>query len=689
MGQCTKRIKKIIKKLDYFGTFLTFRIDEEIEYKSIIGGVFTIMFTIFAIFYVSTMSINFIGRKNISFIYSKTIHQHPILNLSKVGFNFAFGAQYSKTAVPAIKNSHRFFDYTVNIIETLSDNNISGKSKSIITPIGIRKCEQEDFPELNEHYQLNGLHFMYCPIFNLSANFSIEGLYTGSYYKYVSIKISLTEYALNNLTELEEYLEQTPIDIAIFYKDTGLNYLNRFNPLPPYLNYYYKGVDTEFYKTSEISFSRLQLSTDEHLFFKRPNTIARPIHSTIHDNFKSIKRRREENENGICEFILHASSVVYDLNRSYQKIPEFAANISGLLGFVFFVLIIMANYIERKAVDQKIIRKMLKFRGNKSIEVDYFVEKFSKNLKINFTDMVDKKKKEWKNHSEQLKTSDKFYNKNLDLYDTNANIDNISEDDDIEKNDNNMIKLKKKNSFFEGMSNINCESIPYKIEEKKEKIKKIKKKEKSKEKEKEKVKEKNKKKELKLDISNSNNSQRKILSKTKTIDLDTKYFNSKEMKNIKNPDIDLQSPKSKYHQESVVKLNLCQLILNFFCFWCTKKSYKRHMIMKKAVKKVYYYLDILTYVKTVQEFELLKGILFNDINIKLFEFASKPSMKIVNENFIFYHPIFKELNPFKKIEKDDIDQLYLNYKEILQQENTIENVKLLNIIKNDIKFLQI
>ncbi len=687
MEQCTKRIKKIIKKLDYFGTFLTFRINEEIEYKSIIGGVFTIMFSIFAIFYVSTMSINFIGRKNISFIYSKTIHQHPILNLSKVGFNFAFGAQYSKTAVPAIKNSLRFFDYNVNIIETLSDNNISGKTKSIITPIGIRRCEQEDFPELNEHYQLNGLHFMYCPIFNFSSNFSIEGLYTGSYYKYVSIKISLTEYAINNLNELDEYLEQTPIDIAIFYKDTGLNYLNRFNPLPPYLNYYYKGVDTEFYKTSEISFSRLELSSDEHLFFKRPNKIARPIHSTIHDNFKSIKRRKEENENGICEFILHASSVVYDLNRSYQKIPEFAANISGLLGFVFFVLIIIANYIERKAVDQKLIRKMLKFRGNKSIEVDYFIEKFSKNLNVNFSNLIHKKTKEWKNHSEQLKTSDKLYNKNIELYDTNVNIDNTIEDEVNEKNDIKVIKLRKKNSFFEGMSNINCESIPYKIEENKEKTKNTKRKEKSKEK----VKEKNKKKELKLDksLSNSNNSHRKILSKKKTIDLDIQYFNSKEMRNIKNPDIHPQSPKSKYQQESVVKLNLCQLILNFFCFWCTKNSYKKHIIMKKAEKKILYYLDILTYVKTIQEFELLKGILFNDINIKLFEFASKPSMKIVDEDFIFYHPIFKELTPFKNIGKDDIDQLYLNYKEILQQENTIENVKLLNIIKNDIKFLQI
>ena len=145
MGKCCEQLKKIIKKVDFFGTFITFRVNEEIEYKSIIGGIFTLIYGIISLSYVSIMAINFLGRKNIDFIYSKTINQHPILNLTKVGFNFAFGAQYSKTAVPAIKNSKIYFDYKVNLIESLSNNNISGKSQIINTPIGIRRCEEDDF----------------------------------------------------------------------------------------------------------------------------------------------------------------------------------------------------------------------------------------------------------------------------------------------------------------------------------------------------------------------------------------------------------------------------------------------------------------------------------------------------------------------------------------------------------------
>ena len=38
-------------------------------------------------------------------------------------------------------------------------------------------------------------------------------------------------------------------------------------------------------------------------------------------------------------------------------------------------MVVIANLIERKAIDQKLIHKMLKFKGNKIIDIDYFIEK--------------------------------------------------------------------------------------------------------------------------------------------------------------------------------------------------------------------------------------------------------------------------------------------------------------------------
>ncbi len=82
MGNCFKIIKKVIKKFDYFGTFITFRINDEIEYKSIIGGLTSIIFLILAILYTIYVGIPFIKRENIDFIFSnKIIETQPFLFL--------------------------------------------------------------------------------------------------------------------------------------------------------------------------------------------------------------------------------------------------------------------------------------------------------------------------------------------------------------------------------------------------------------------------------------------------------------------------------------------------------------------------------------------------------------------------------------------------------------------------------
>ena len=193
--------------------------------------------------------------------------------------------------------------------------------------------------------------------------------------------------------------------------------------------------------------------------------------------------------------------------------------------------------------------------------------------------------------------------------------------------------------------------------------------------------------EIEFDKLNSNNSQRKILNKN-TLDLDIQFFSTKELRKIKNPNTCPQNQKSKKQQNSVVKLNLCEIIINFLCFWCNPKSYRKRKLMQSAERKIYYYMDIITYVKTIQEFELLKEIIFDDYNLKLFQFAAKPTMKNLNGDFIFYHFFEKELNTFQNIGIKEIDDLYYNYKEILKQERTFQNLKLLNVIKGDVKFLQ-
>ena len=113
---------------------------------------------------------------------------------------------------------------------------------------------------------------MYCPLLNKSINYSLDELYTDYYYKYLRIDIKLTEYALNNLVELRNFLEKNPIEAVIYFIDTAIDYSSRKNYLPSYINYIYKIVDLDFEKTTQILISSVQFSNDENIIISNFKT---------------------------------------------------------------------------------------------------------------------------------------------------------------------------------------------------------------------------------------------------------------------------------------------------------------------------------------------------------------------------------------------------------------------------------
>ena len=650
MGKCYQRLIKIMKTIDYFGTFITFRVNEDIEYKSIIGGTFTLIYLLFAIGYIFTLSLAFIKRKKINFIYSNKIMNNPFINLTEIGFTFAFGIQYSNNSLSVIEDTTSYLDYTIQLIEWIGTENIT------INSLNYRKCTSNDFPKLEKFYYMNELDDMLCPIYNSSTNFSIDGLYTDYYYKYISIKLFLTEYAINNYDTLKQLLNNTPLDISIFYTDTTIDYENRKNPLPPYLNYNYKGIDLTFFKKTTISISSLQFISDDNIFIKNPKLTTKSMYSSSEDSFRYINDRVKEKEYQIFEYIIDASPKIVYLKRVYEKLPEFAASISGLLGFVCEIMLITANLIERKAIDQELIHKMLKFKGNKSINIDYFIQKFNHKLKKNI-----------------LYKNEKYYSDNFKI------TEDYFEIDDNKTNIN--LNSKRNNSITEGISIINSESIPNKMFGIKEE--KSSKKVQFNEENINKIKEKN---------NHTNTLRNKFKSQSKemkTIDLEKEVFESLDMKDLNQNEIfPSQTIKNKKEQEDLVKLNIIQIVYAALCSFCSKQWNIKYRLIKSAERKIHYYMDIVTYIKTVQEFELLKEMLFNENYLRLFQFVCKPTMKILNDNFVFCHHFEREYCPFKKIGKVEIDSLYLNYKQVLQQEKSIEKLKILNFIKGEIDFLQ-
>ena len=645
MKKYSKEIKTFIKKIDFFATYISFKVNEEIEYKSLIGGTFTIIYVIFALGYIIIMSTNFIKRKNLNFIYSNKIMRQPFVNLSDISFTFAFGIQYSESTFPAIEDLYLYFNYTIKLIEWVGKDDINEKY------LQFRKCEVTDFPNLEIRYYLNDLDDMLCPIYDSYTNFSIDGLYTNNYYKYISITLSLTDYAFENYETLTQLLNENPIEMAIFFKDTSIDYENRKKPLLPYLNFNYKGIDLDFIKKTIITISSLEFISDENFFTDNSNLTTEAMFSSSQDSFRYIKQREENKENEIFEYIIEANPKLVQLKRIYEKLPQFVASISGILGFICLLLLVIANLIERKAINQKLIHRMLKFRGNKNIDINYFTQKFKNKIK---------------------KDLNKF-NKEIHYQNT------IYEDDFLEKENSinhNISHDLNQNLISEGINIINTESTPQNI------VKNI-------------ISESTKNKEVRINKKDINRSKEnklenhiKIQLKNKTRDLEKEINEISSMKEINKTEMTNQTLESKKEQEDLAKLNIIQIIYTVLCSFCSKKWNKKYKLIKSAEKKINYYMDIITYIKTVQEFELLKEMLFNENFLRLFQFVSKPTMKILNNDFVFCHHFERENIPFKIIGKKEIDVLYTNYKEILQEQLTKEKLKLLNLIKGEINFLE-
>ena len=372
MGKCCKFSKQIIKGMDCFGTLITFRINDDIEYKSLIGGISTIIFFLIASTYITYMSYYFITRKNVDFIFSKkTVNDQPLVNLTEIGYRFAFGLQYRLDDSSAILNTSKYFNYSITEIQ------IFNSKKYIETPIKIKLCEENDFRnKVNRTFKLRGLSKMYCPILN-NVNYTVEGTMMDPYYKYYNLEIWLTEYALNNFNELEKYVEINPLEMSYYFLDNAIDYENRKNPLPNFLNYLFKAIDINYEKDTEIIKSPMEFSNDENIIINNPYKIYGATIDNHVDSFHTISEPNKLGQSIVGKYILKASPIMFSLTRIYQKLPSFIAELSGILEEVLLLLLLITNILERQAIDNKLIKKMLKFKGCKNYDVKYLLNIFN------------------------------------------------------------------------------------------------------------------------------------------------------------------------------------------------------------------------------------------------------------------------------------------------------------------------
>ena len=675
MEKCQKCLKSAIKACDGFGTFITFRINDDIEYKSLIGGCSTILFVIITVIYTTYCCSGFFSRKNVDFIFTnKIVQTDPQINLTSSHFNVAFGVQYSEDAMSAIENTSLYFTYKMNIVEWVGDDDL------IAYPFSFKQCEASDFYNVvDEAFENNDIGQYICPDFFNNSNFTLEGLYTDYYFKFIELEIRLTEYALSNLDEVEEVMKENPLEMAIFFLDSAIDYENRKDAIPSFINYSYKVIDFDFVKTTEIFISSLEFQNDDNLLFDNSKLTIDAMFDHSLDSFRYVPDRSDQEETLVGKFIIKASPKIIQVNRQYQKFPSFLADLTSLLEEILVLMLLFVNFVERKAVDHKLINKMLKFRGSKYYDIDYLINVFNKDKISNkVTEMIQKQnlKIERKNNvrttrrsillllnnkkttdtleyqktPDEAKSNDYLRNENNVIYSENNSINNSSNDIRHNANKNNKQHL----------------DFNYEIDD-----------------------------ELNQNIQIQSNSlsskKNSIYYKNDEFINEKKQLSTKTIQgfdDISSTTIPPTIERTNSSKLEYSNMGIMSIIWASMCFWTSKKQKRRHRLISKAEMKIHYYLDIYTYIKKMQEIDLLKYCLFDEDQSTLFKFLSKPPIQLGTGPLGLYKEFEESQVNYKKLDKPEIDALYHSYKTIRDKEEiTFEDLKLLRLVTAEIKFL--
>ena len=554
-----KKCSSLYKKINLFPTYITFHFNNSHSFRSIFGGIITIIFLFVIVTFFSYHAYVFLFKLKIEYIHSNTIVDNcPFINLTNIKFNLGFGLQFTLNGSNAFDSYKKYFDYSMSINEW-----IDGPSNIKKYIFKLKYCDIKDFDyDVNDTFYNIKLNKFYCPIINETTNYTLEGLYTDKYFKFIEIIFKLNEYSKNNLDEVKEFMKNNPVEMIIYLMDSSIDYENRLNPISKYINEINKWLDFENRKETQITYSDVEFEDDQHYYLNSIKKINIAYLDNNVDTFRFVKRNENLDDEILGTFIIKASYRKIKYKRIYQKLPSFLAHVSGLIELTYLISFFIVRFLDKILIDKIIINKMFKFRGNNNFNFDY--------LKILC------REDELKNN--KLKNNNNFYyqNKKIDDEIDNENYNNnnefvISSQRTINNNEMNNKNIKYNNYF----NKINVYSIKKKtINE------------------------------------NTNSFQNKNNTKSSNLKF-INYFN-KQLLN-----------QNKKENKTKVNIKLYDLILYKLCeCFCNLKNKVKNKIIKN---KINYYLDIFYYINKIQEIDLIKYILIDNNNQTiLFEYLTKP-----------------------------------------------------------------
>lgn len=446
-----------------------------------------------------------------------------------------------------------------------------GVTKKTSKQMTIRHCEYGDF--FNEFNEtFDDIGFSNLYCIN-ETDSSVQGIYSDDIFKYFEISISSNEDTKENYDLLNEVLQNNECDFNIYFVDVAVDLYDYKNPIKRFMNTNFLALKADEYIKMNLDFLTQKFDSYENYLFDTHS-------SKYYIGFDTFERY----------------SIYKGTNRFEEKPYDY-----NMYSKIYLRSALQRNIIQRKymkltefAADMSSILSQIllflfvsvsfinRFYSNQSVMKKIFQFKDGKN-KNNF-----KIKNEFKKHWENFDI--------LHPYDNSENQTN----DFLLKETSKGISLH--TNYTVNTNNKGKDHTPRCEELQESNVKRI----------------------------------QIISSSTRGCHYSLKSKNLPRMSIIKKQLAPTRRLTILKKGPITLKYSIIELLFVFICPCCAwEKLRLKNILLAKARKKLYYQMDILTYLKNMQLLELLNYILLNSQETAILKVLAKPSISLVNRIDIY------------------------------------------------------
>jgi hypothetical protein len=433
-----KKFFKLIKCLDFMGNPMNFKIKKSDTYKTVFGGILSLLLYLCFLYFIYLFGQDFIFKKNPTGYTKTEFHEKGKEKLSLKNDTFFIALRLEDFNV----NPLNFNDFPFIYFSYEEFNQTSKKSK--LTKIPSVKCNTLKLPS-NLNQGIFDLSSYICPDLSSLASLNIFGDWDTEITTLITVGMSICnqdQTICKDYNEINKRFEKELIILRILLPFVEYDITNVENPMVLKLKSTSSFLNSKRFILEEFYLSSYKLKDDKGVLMEdilEDNMIGisdTKSYFDFRDNLKDPKNAQSERDKFLFRGEIFYSNKFVSHNRNYLKILDIIGNVYGVSEIVAFIVMFFYSYYNSSRLDSFLCMRLLYLEEDDSVNFDGKATNYTASDRYIF----------------RKKLQNFFYNKNKNkrnsyVFSDNDNYNDNYDRNDVDKFEKQKTKINKINNF--------------------------------------------------------------------------------------------------------------------------------------------------------------------------------------------------------------------------------------------------